>query len=438
MRPATLDPSHARSIVEARLGREPQDMLEAAVALEAWAGVPAGDALATAGAMMRAGDPESQPSAGRLPRAAARQGVAMEAISFAIAVIAIACWAAPLSRSLGQDVVERALVCALPMTLALQWGLASRFLSRPDGLAHLGRRPWTVALAALALVAAPSAVLGLGGLVAGLLTVTWTGGAILIRRRWAPAYAALVVVAGAAMLAGLLAPLVLGATAAIAAAGVAAALRARTLVPAQSPGRWTRALAAAVIGAGLGALLVADRSVDWTVGSMPAIALLPSSLASFWGGRHLWRFQQAIPEALSGVAVADTGARGLARRPMGVLLGAVGRLVLLTAGLSLVVLAVAALFELRTSGESVLVGFGLVALATMLVGLLESVGRAPWAIAAVVAGVAGEAVAPPELASMPGGRLILGASIAVVVVLPMVVAVLARPALTLATSIGIR
>jgi hypothetical protein len=123
---------------------------------------------------------------------------------------------------------------------------------------------------------------------------------------------------------------------------------------------------------------------------------------------------------------------------MGVLLGAVGRLVLLTAGLSLVVLAVAALFELRTSGESVLVGFGLVALATMLVGLLESVGRAPWAIAAVVAGVAGEAVAPPELASMPGGRLILGASIAVVVVLPMVVAVLARPALTLATSIGIR
>ena len=31
----------SRSLVQARLGRDPQDMLEAAVVLEAWAGVPA-------------------------------------------------------------------------------------------------------------------------------------------------------------------------------------------------------------------------------------------------------------------------------------------------------------------------------------------------------------------------------------------------------------
>jgi hypothetical protein len=45
MSPADLDTERAESIVEARLGRKPQDMLEAAVVLEAWVGVPAGGAL---------------------------------------------------------------------------------------------------------------------------------------------------------------------------------------------------------------------------------------------------------------------------------------------------------------------------------------------------------------------------------------------------------
>ncbi|MEA2229791.1 MAG: hypothetical protein QOF04_3421, partial [Solirubrobacteraceae bacterium] len=43
---------HAERFVEARLGREPQDMLEAAVVLEAWAGVPAGEALRSGRAIM--------------------------------------------------------------------------------------------------------------------------------------------------------------------------------------------------------------------------------------------------------------------------------------------------------------------------------------------------------------------------------------------------
>jgi hypothetical protein len=92
----------------------------------------------------------------------------------------------------------------------------------------------------------------------------------------------------------------------------------------------------------------------------------------------------------------------------------------------------------HVSGQSVLVGFGLVALATMFVSLLESIGRAAWAIAGVGAGVAAEIAAPPEVTTMAGGGLILGASIAVLVMAPMAFAVLGRPATTLATSIGIR
>jgi hypothetical protein len=435
---ATLDPAHAREIVEARLGRPPQDMLEAAVALEAWGGIPARDALATARAMLRAESVPSLPSVGRLPHGAAQRGVAVEAISFAIAVVAIACWAAPLRGTLGAAVVEQALTVALPLSLALQWALASRYLGRPGGLTHLGARPRVLAAAGLALVALPAAAMGRSGAVAGLLTLIWTGGAIVIRRGWSPLYAAVVIAATAVMLAAVSAPAVLVGAAALTIGIVGAAVRGPVPLDAPAPGRSGRALAAGAIGCGLGALLVADPTVDWSVGAMPAVALLPSSLAAFWGGTYLWRFQRAMPETLSGVAVLDERVRGLARAPLRVLAGAVARVVLLTAALSVLLLAVADAAGIATRGETVLAGFGLVALATMLVGLLESIGRARWAFAGVAAGVAVELAAPGDLVRVPGGALIAGAAIAVLVVLPAVVAALARPALTFATSIGIR
>jgi hypothetical protein len=427
--------------VEARLGREPQDMLEAAVALEAWAGVPAGDALRTGAAMMRSSAPASRRSAGRPPAmeaGAGGGGAALEALAFVVAVVAIACWAAPLADSLGRSAVERALVVALPMTLALQWGLASRYLSRPDGLAHLGRRPRTLVAAGLAVVAVPAVLIGQGGLVAGLLTVAWTGGTIVVRRRWAPAYAAAVVLSTAAMVAGVDPTAVLAATALATAVAVGAAVRARVPAPAERPAGWRRAAAAAAIGAGLGVLLVTDRTVDWSLGAIPALALLPSSVASFWGGRHLWKVHRAIPETLAGVPLPDARARGLGRGPLRILAGAVGRLVVLTVLLSAAVLGAAWALGVPTSGEGVLGGFGLVALATMLVSLLESVGRALWPLVGLGAGIAGELIAQPQLESTPGGALIVGGSIAVLVLLPVVLAMLARPARTLATALWIR
>src|SRR6185295_19929206 len=128
-----LSSLQARRIVEARLGREPQDMLEVAVALEAWAGVHAGEALERGRELMATAPTVPRSSAGRLPGIAAQRGVAVEALSFVIAVVAIACWAAPLSDRLGPRAVEQALILALPTTLTLQWGLASRYLSRPGG-----------------------------------------------------------------------------------------------------------------------------------------------------------------------------------------------------------------------------------------------------------------------------------------------------------------
>jgi hypothetical protein len=430
----------AERFVEARLGREPQDMLEAAVVLEAWGGVPAGEALRSGQAMMASAERRPRPSAGRLPGAGNEQSTAVEALSFVIAIIAIAGWAAPLSERVGRHILEESLIIALPATLALQWGLASRYLSRPEGLARLGRRPLLLVLGALALVLGPALAMGRGGAIAGLLTLTWTGGTIVIRRRWALMYAGMVVLATVAMAAGLPATNVLGCTAALTTIAVARAVRARVLPTGQPAGRWGRAVVAAGIGAGIGLMLVIDRSVDWSVGSVPAIGLLPSSIASFWAGSHLWRFQRIIPLTVSGIAVADGPVRGLGRAPLRVLRDAVLRLIALSVALSLVLIGVAAALGVGMSETSVLVGFGLVALATLLVGLLEAIGCGGAALLALGGGIAGEAAALTitPLPDLGGGGLIVGASIAVIIALPVAVAALNRPAMTLATALGIR
>jgi hypothetical protein len=433
-----IGPERSGPLVEARLGRPPQDMLEAAVVLEAWAGVPAVRALDAGRALMESHTPPPEKSAGPLPAPPEREGFASEAVSFVLAVLAIACWAAPLAAALGTEVVRRGLLVALPLTLALQWGLRSRYLGRPQGLAHLRRHGRELVLFPVVLTGGLTLVMGLGGFVAALLTLTWTGGTVLIRRRWSPAYAALVIGATGAMLAGVAALAVVAVTAAATTIGVVLALRVPAPTIPQPPGRKRRAVAATMIGAGLGALLVADPTVDWTVGAVPALALLPSTVASFWGGYHLWRFQQVIPRALSGVPVAGPDTRNPAWPGLRVLLGAAGRLVVATAALSVLLVVVTGAFGSETSGPSVLTGFGLIALATLVVSLLESVGRGGWALLAVAVAVAGElGVALSDVNLFPAAGLITGATLALAVALPAAVALLGSPARTLATSLWI-
>src|SRR4029079_2210160 len=90
---------------------------------------------------------------------------------------------------------ERVWHSSLPPLLAVKWGVRSRYLGRPGGLLTLAGHPAGLALGAAALVVLPAAAFGLGGVVAGLLTVTWTGGTLLIRRRWYAVYALLVAAA---------------------------------------------------------------------------------------------------------------------------------------------------------------------------------------------------------------------------------------------------
>jgi hypothetical protein len=439
MTEALLQPAKAELLVEARLGREPQDMLEAAVVLEAWAGLPAQAALAAARKMMPATPREAQASVGQLPARTSREGVLVEGSALIVTVIAIACWAAPLTSSLGVQVVERALMLALPVTLALQWALRARYLDRSDGLAQLAVRGLYLALGACALVAVPALALGVGGTIAGLLTVTWTGGTILVRRGWPAAYAAQVLVATPPMVLGVAPLRVLGATAALTVIGTALALRGSIAPEERSPGYWRRGVTAGVIGAGLGLMLVLDHTVSWTDGAVPALALLPSTVASFWGGYHLRHLERAIPGALSGVSAREPARRGVAWPPLGVLLGAVARLLALCAALSAALLALTPWLGASARGAGILVGFALLALATVLVSLLESMGRGWWSVVVVAGAAAAElAVRLSDADPFPGTGMVVGGALAIVLVLPAVIGMLSRPASTLATALWIR
>jgi hypothetical protein len=473
-------PSSSAALVEARLGRPAQDMLEAAVVLEAWGGVPAQRALDMGASLMPSVAAAPQPSAAVLPPVARRQELVIEGLAFVVSVLSIALWTQPLADALGAAAVARALTVALPLALALQWALRRRYLSRPRGLSELARARTGLVLAAAAVVLGPWVVLGRAGAVAGLLTLTWTGSTILMARGWAAGYALLVVAVTPAMIGGVAPLAVLAVTSAITAAAVAAALRAPTSTERLTRGTWGRALACAALGAGLGAMLVTDSSVSWSTSATPALALLPSALAGVWAGHRLWNLDHAIPRALAGIPAIEptvpdsrstrpdpqpraarpapsTGGartlhavgpdpavplpepdspaapasprRGVLLAPLGVFLGAIGRLIGVAA------LGSALIATILPVGSGLLAAFALLSLATLLVSLLEAMGRTGWAALGVACALAAELAVGD--APFAGAGLAAGAAVAVLVLLPATVAPLLRPARTLATTLWI-
>ena len=82
---------------------------------------------------------------------------------------------------------------------------------------------------------------------------------------------------------------------------------------------------------------------------------------------------------------------------------------------------------------SVLLAFGLLALATLLASLLEALGRAHWAVAGVVGGVIVECWRRRRFRRAAH----LGAAVTVLVLLGPALVLLARPARTLATALWI-
>ena len=437
-----LEPHYAAGVIEARLGRGAQDVLEAAVVLEAWGGVRAGSALTLGSRVVPPKPPRWSPGrlAGEGP--GRRDGVLSEAIALIMAILAVASWAGPLSRQVGVSVLEQAIVIALPMTLALQWALRSRYLGRRCGLASLSND--RIALCALCLLGIELPLVlfrGESGTLAGMFVAIWVGGTVLARRGWALPYGFLLVAAVAGLEAGLPAYPLLGTLTAIILVFGVVAVRTGGERSDEPAGRIGRALWAGAIGLALGGLLVGDSSLGWGVhGAFPALALLPSVLGSFWGGYHLWQFYDAVPRGLQGVGLDRANARDRSGAAMKIFLGSLARLLGTTVVLSALVIAIAQ-WTSGTNKLSLFVGFGCVALLTMLVSLLESLSFVRWAFLAAVVGVAIELMVNGLLvrhAAVPGTALIAGASVGILVALPPLILLLLRPGRVLATSLWIQ
>jgi len=202
-----------------------------------------------------------------------------------------------------------------------------------------------------------------------------------------------------------------------------------------------RALWAGAIGLALGGLLVGDSSLGWGVhGAFPALALLPSVLGSFWGGYYLWKFYDAVPRGLQGVGLERANERDARGAAMSILLGALLRLLVTTVVLSGVVIGLSQ-WTSGTNRLSLFVGFGCVALVTMLVNLLESLAFARWAFLAALASVTTELILSKLVlahSALPGTALIAGTLVGIVVALPPLLRLLMRPGRVLATSLWIQ
>ena len=431
--------TYARALVQARLGREPQDALEAAVVLEAWGGLRATSALALGHQLVALADGTEE-----LPRSKEREerpretGVVGEALTLVLTVVAVAAWAPALVRQLGAQSVASALWLALPLTLSLQWTLRSRYLGRTDGLGRLAQQRGSLVAGGLTLAGVLPLVLGVRGALASLLVITWVAGSVLARRGWGVGYGLVLLLVAVCLEAGFpaLALVALAAALTLLAAWKALPPKASAL---RSPGPWAPAAAAGAMGAGLGVLFVGDSSADWgTNGALTALSLIPSTLASFWGGLYLRRLREVVPRALANVSVLHAGRISFDHSPLQVLTGALLRLAGASVALSAALLLFIPAAGFATVSPGLLVGFASVSLAVLTISLLESLGHTRLAVLAVVAALGGEfAVELSGGAAFSGAGLALGGALGALVALPLTVRLLLCPGRALATSLWI-
>ena len=192
--------AHAAAVLDARLGREARDVLEAAVVLEAWTGRPARGAMTAARRLVRLDGPSLHAIGDLDPfDDASHHSVLAEGVALVLLILSVAAWATPIRRQLGPTVLSTAIRVSLPIAVALQWGLRSRYLSRPEGLECLARDGVPVLVWCLLLFDVPLLFMDPWGPVAAMLVPVWVGGTVITMRGWGLLYAGVLVVGTIAM-----------------------------------------------------------------------------------------------------------------------------------------------------------------------------------------------------------------------------------------------
>jgi hypothetical protein len=437
MKVLDVENDQAQGIIHARLGRSAQDVLEAAVVLEAWGGIAATDALRL-GADALPSETAAPPVGLQAPaEREGRDSVLAEGIALLMGILSVAAWATPLSVQLGFSTLRHGLLVALPVTLAVQWMIRTRYLSRRHGLRMLAVD--SVPLLAIMLLAIVPLLLVPGyGLLAATFVTIFVGGTVLARRGWALGYGALLTAEAAGLGCGLPARASLAVLTGVTVAAAMVAVRTASTGTDELPGRLGRVLTAGVLGACLGVLLVGDPTLGWGIhGAFPALALLPSVIGGAWGGYHLWQFSDEVPRGLRGVSLSDASQPASDGPAMNVVVGAIARLLAATVSLSVLVLVLGHV----TSGNdsiSLFLAFGCVSVLTMFVSLFESLGYSRWAVLAAVTGVTAELVVTRCVgSSVAGAGLMAGGVAGTAVAFTPMLGILRRPGRILATALWI-
>lgn len=429
----TSESKRARDLAEARLNRPVQDSLEAAIVLEAWAGESPIDALELGPGVVRADNNQSDSDGSHRPDRTVPNSL-LGGFGLVVAIVMIASWAAPIANALGPRTWEATLKLALPISLGFEWLLLTRFPSHENGL-EVHPRELTASLLMLLGAMSALATFGAHEQLAGALVITWVCGAVLIMRGWSAAYVVIVLSVTLALHGGTAPIGTLALSAATAFAATIAAIW--TATPSYvSPATWVRTLGGALIGTGLGLMLVFDKSVGWGFnGSVPAIALIPSAVGSLWGCYHLSMLFSTVPSSLTKVAATHADRVDLRGATLRTLNGALMRLFMATIVLS----AACVVLGRWTSGTvtiSLFAAFGMFGLATMLVTLLVTIRRTGLATLAVICGLVLEFTLESIFThGRPGLFLLAGSGMVEIIVIPPVVFLFSRPGRTLATGL---
>ncbi len=423
-------PADARALIEGYLGRPVQDALEAAVVLEAWGGVPADAALALG--RDAAGVPATVASiADEIPASPMldRRAVLSD-VAFIVAVLFVGFWLSRRTDRFAVVEIDRAWRLALPVSLAAQWFLRRRVFMGGDGLGRLRRETWLLVPAVL--LFGGLAIVPSGGPLAGGLAILWIAGFIVSRRGWGVPHGVLLTLT---LLAGGRREAALPAYVFVCVGTLCAAVLALRSSPVSDrlPGALGRALPSALIGGGMGMFLVSEPRFSWAAsGLLSAFTIVPSLLGSLAGGIWMTRLWHALPRSLRATGIASPRRRAVSGPAIRLFLQAIALVLFVAVTCSVVVLwrdGQPLRSQTSVTTRTLLLAHAALALAGLCVALLETLGRWGRALFATVVGVTAAFALSVFTDGEPqaGLRILVGALVALLLALPGVLAILARP-----------
>ena len=436
-----IKPRQALAVVEARLGRPPRDGLEAAVVLEAWAGLRPHAALELGDQVMEhVPDRPSPTPHSRRSAVEERVGWFGEILGL-LGFVSMASWGVPLGQMLPESNVDLAFKIGVPLALAVQWIVRRRYFSAERRLGSFGSDGLRFLLVMLVSLVAFTVAGPTGALIAAL-EVIWFSGYLLGKDGLGGIYVVGLGVTTVALYSDVPPVYVLLPVGAVLAAAATICVIRHNRVRNRKTERvppvvWTEVFPSAVIGASLGIMMVFSlthlRPNGWTL----AVALIPAGIATLVAAgllKPLWVRLSADLDETPAPRFRRAGARSVARRLT------LTWTVYAAVAVALSCMVVPALTEAGRGilpAALLLLGFTLFCALAMMADFQHSWNRIGWATAIAVPACGVELVV--RFTAIPDGSaaLVAGAAVGLVISAIPMTRLARRPSEILATAVSI-